>query len=85
MRGPPRSVGAFQPSSKGGRRGPAERGGQGWCSWGRPRSGPRVDDPHLAGRLCARLSAGHLGQAIGRWMSSLTSPLIPEDRRARFG
>lgn len=43
-----------------------------------------VEDPELAHRLCARLSAGHLRSAIGRWMSWLPSPLIPEDRRAGF-
>lgn len=43
-----------------------------------------VDDPALARRLAANLSAGHLRSAIDRWLSWLPSPLVGADRRARF-
>ncbi|MDP9441043.1 MAG: hypothetical protein M3P34_02430 [Actinomycetota bacterium] len=43
-----------------------------------------VDDPALAHRLCARLSAGHLRAAIERWMSWIPSPLTPADRCGGF-
>lgn len=44
-----------------------------------------VDDPGLARRLAAQLSAGHLRAGIDRWLSWLPSPLIPADRQAGFG
>lgn len=43
-----------------------------------------VNDPRAAAQLSARLGAGHLRAAIGRWLSWLPSPLLPRDRRARF-
>ena len=43
-----------------------------------------VDDPALAHRLAARLSAGHLRAAIDGWLAPLPSPLLPADRRAGF-
>jgi hypothetical protein len=44
-----------------------------------------VDDPGLAHRLCARLSAGHLQAGLQRWLSWLPSPLVDSDRAAGFG
>jgi hypothetical protein len=43
-----------------------------------------VGDPHLAHRLAARLSAGHLRAGIDRWLAWIPSPLIPDDRRRGF-
>jgi len=43
-----------------------------------------VEDPALAHRLAARLTAGHLRAAIDRWLAPLPSPLLDADRRAGF-
>jgi len=44
-----------------------------------------VADPPAAAKLSARLGAGHLRAAIGRWLSWLPNPLLPRDRRGGFG
>ncbi|MGH9107375.1 MAG: hypothetical protein ACRDZX_16425 [Acidimicrobiales bacterium] len=41
-----------------------------------------VEDPGLAHRLAASLSAGHLQRLIARWLPLLPSPLIDVDRAA---
>jgi hypothetical protein len=44
----------------------------------------RVDDPEAAHRICARLSAGHVGDLIRRWLPQLPGPLTAADRAAGF-
>jgi hypothetical protein len=44
----------------------------------------RVEDPETAHRVCARLSAGHVGDLIARWLPELPSPLTSADRAAGF-
>jgi hypothetical protein len=44
----------------------------------------RVEDPEAAHRVCARLSAGHIGDLIARWLPELPSPLTSADRAAGF-
>jgi hypothetical protein len=43
-----------------------------------------VDDPELAHRLAASLSAGHLHRLIAKWLPVLPSPLLDDDRAAGF-
>jgi hypothetical protein len=44
-----------------------------------------VEDPALAGRICARLGHGHVQGFLDRWLRRLPSALTAADRRAGYG